>query len=172
MLLIVLYFDLRLCWKICASSLWLCIWSCSKAKVISSRVECNLHSPCFSRDTCFMVWGTGVCHQRHPLHSCGSPAVAFQILALATLCLVTVPWDLTTAKLRNEAKSGLGRFHLMTGCCTCFTEVRWFYDKKGLHLRIKWNVQEQRYTPVSFWKLRCHSATNPPSLATPHLCPL
>lgn len=59
-------------------------------------------------------------------------------------------------------RCGLGRFHLMTGCCTCFTEVRWFYDKKGLHLRIKWNVQERRYTFVSFWKLRCHSATNPP----------
>lgn len=59
------------------------------------------------------------------------------------------------------------------GCCVCFTKVRWFYDKNGLHLKIKWNVQGRRHTLVSFCKLQCHSQLPSPTLQFPlHLCPL
>lgn len=85
------------------ASFGLCIWNCSKPEVISSRAECNLHSPRCPRDACFVVWGVGGgwkftllfgwgCCQRHPC----PPA------ALLLLAFKAGPWPLHVWPQRSE----------------------------------------------------------------------
>lgn len=167
----VLYFDLRLCQKLCASSFLVMYLKLFKRKVISSRAECTYH---ISPETP-ISWPREL--ESHPSILLNVPSEASPALLWFSCCWLS---NLTLGHFisgHSAVKSGyswgmrprygLGRFHLMTGCYVCFTEVRWFYDKKGLYLRIKWNVHGQRYTLVFFCKLQCHSQSSNPHLSSP-----
>lgn len=160
---------------------WLYIWSCSKIKVTSSReisAVCTYH---VSPETPISWLRELEVDRNSSFHSveCAIRGTPCPPVVLLLLAFKFEPWPLYIWPQCSEIwlqqrwgmrpRHGLGRFHLMTGCYVCFTEVRWFYDKKGLCLRIKWNVQGRRYTLVSFCKVQCHSQLPNPPLQPPSI---